>query len=85
MSKDLKFTGLAYNNLVVGTFAGYVAAQLFVGFFVSKISPAIFLSAAVFIWGIVSMCCGFSHSFGTMMVLRVLVGIAEAVSGLVLA
>lgn len=29
-------------------------------------------------WGVVSMCCGFAHSFAVMTVLRFLVGVCEA-------
>lgn len=62
------------------SFVGYVVCQFPLGFFVAKISPAVYLSGAAMAWGVVSMCSGFTHSFGAMVVVRFLVGATEAVS-----
>lgn len=79
MDKDLHFTNpLAYNHLVTILFAGYVLAQIPSGLVLSKCRPAAFLSVAVFLWGTVSMCCGFAKNWGTMMGLRLMVGVFEA-------
>jgi MFS family permease len=71
MATDLKFGNLDYNNAVLFLFIGYVGMQ---------IPPAFFLTGAVCVWGVVSMCCGFIHTIPQMLALRFLVGVAEAVS-----
>lgn len=80
MSTDLKFGNLDYNNAVLFLFIGYVGAQIPAGFILAKIPPAFFLTGAVCVWGVVSMCCGFIHTIPQMLALRFLVGVAEAVS-----
>ncbi|ORY88487.1 major facilitator superfamily domain-containing protein [Leucosporidium creatinivorum] len=78
MSKDLNLQGVDYNNLVTFTFLGYVVTQLPLGFFIAKVSPAVYLSVAAGSWGVVSMCCGFAHTYAAMSGLRFLVGCTEA-------
>jgi MFS family permease len=80
MSKDLNFGNLDYNNAVLFLFIGYVGMQIPAGFILAKIPPAFFLTGAVCVWGVVSMCCGFIHTVPQMLALRFLVGVAEAVS-----
>lgn len=78
MTPDLGMTGLDYNNMVLVLFVGYVFAQVPVGLVLARLPAALFLSGAVCAWGIVSMCCGFTYSVGSMTALRGLVGICEA-------
>jgi hypothetical protein len=80
MATDLKFGNLDYNNAVLFLFIGYVGMQIPAGFILAKIPPAFFLTGAVCVWGVVSMCCGFIHTIPQMLALRFLVGVAEAVS-----
>lgn len=80
MATDLKFGNLDYNNAVLFLFIGYVGMQIPAGFILAKIPPTFFLTGAVCVWGVVSMCCGFIHTIPQMLALRFLVGVAEAVS-----
>ena len=78
MTEDLNLVGTDYNNLIVVAFVGYAIFQMIAGFFAGKISPAFYLSGAAFLWGLVSMSCGFVKTKGAMYALRFLVGATEA-------
>ncbi|KAI5480783.1 Allantoate permease [Pseudohyphozyma bogoriensis] len=77
-SNSCNLTGVQFNNLIVFAFLGYVLFQIPGGFVLANISPAIYLSIAVVLWGAVSLACGFAHSYAVMSVLRVLVGATES-------
>lgn len=45
---------------------------------VKKVRPSIYISALMFIWGIINMCMGFVQSYSALVGLRFLLGIFEA-------
>lgn len=45
---------------------------------IKKVRPSLYISALMFIWGIVNLCMGFAQNYATLVALRFLLGMFEA-------
>lgn len=83
MTKDLKLSKLNgtishYSIVTIVFFATYVLFQPPATIIVRFLGPRNFLSVIVILWGAVMIGMGFSNSYGTLVALRVILGILEA-------
>jgi ACS family glucarate transporter-like MFS transporter len=78
MSSDLRITDVEF-GWVFGVFAiGYSIAMIPAGWMGDRIGPRLFLSMIVCGWALLTACTGFATGFASLIVLRLLFGLAEA-------
>ena len=78
MSSDLRLTDVEF-GWVFGVFAiGYSIAMIPAGWMGDRIGPRLFLSMIVCGWALLTACTGFATGFVSLIVLRLLFGLAEA-------
>lgn len=78
LEKDLKMSGTDFNLATSIFFVGYLLMQLPSNLLLTKMRPAIYLSATCCLWGIVSTCNAAARSFNQLVVIRFFLGFAEA-------
>ena len=59
-------------------FISYILLEVPSNMLINRMRPSLYLSALMFIWGIINMCMGFVHSYGALVALRFLLGVFEA-------
>ncbi|GAA5998021.1 uncharacterized protein JCM10292_002267 [Rhodotorula paludigena] len=79
LEEDLGLQGREYDTLLSILYVGYILMQIPSNFLVQYTGrPSIFLPAAVFVWGGISVATGGTHSFGPALATRFLLGFVEA-------
>ncbi|KAK9423014.1 putative Major facilitator superfamily domain-containing protein [Seiridium unicorne] len=78
LSEDLDISGNKFNIALFIYFVPYVLLEVPSNMIIRKVRPSLYLSGLMFSWGIVNMCMGFVHSFEGLVLLRFLLGAAEA-------
>lgn len=79
MTKQLHLNiGERYSIVALVFFVSYVVLQPPATVFMRFVGPRIFLSAIVFLWGVVMLSMGFAKEWTTLVGLRVVLGIFEA-------
>ncbi|KAI0018970.1 major facilitator superfamily MFS-1 [Xylariomycetidae sp. FL0641] len=78
MIEDLELVGNRYSVITLVFFVIYIVVQPMSTVVVRKIGPRIHLSFITFAWGAVMIGMGFAKSYGTMVALRVILGLFEA-------
>lgn len=78
LEADLGMRGSDYQLAVSILFVTYITFEVPGSIFLKKMTPRLFISVSAGIWGVLSMCTGFCNSFGSLIGLRLLLGIAEA-------
>jgi len=69
------------NRFAVALFVyyiSYILLEIPSNMIIKKVRPSLYLSALMFVWGIINMCMGFVHSYGALVALRFLLGVFEA-------
>ncbi|KAL2834742.1 major facilitator superfamily domain-containing protein [Aspergillus pseudoustus] len=79
MVEDLNMTGVEYNTVLAIFFIPYVLFEVPSNILLKKFKrPSTYLGILVVSWGIIMTCTGLVHSYGSLMAVRVLLGIFEA-------
>jgi len=74
---DFGIDDVGYATLVNAFTVCYAAAYIGSGWVVDRIGPRLSLALFILIWSLATVGCGLAHSFGLMIVLRGLLGLAE--------
>ncbi|RDW62392.1 putative major facilitator superfamily permease-5 [Coleophoma cylindrospora] len=78
LQKDLKLTDTQYQTAVSVMFVGYLLGQIPSNLILTKVNPSRYLSAAIFIWGGISLSTAGVQNFGGIFAVRFLIGFAES-------
>ncbi|AAS54464.2 AGL026Wp [Eremothecium gossypii ATCC 10895] len=79
LEEDLKLTSLQYQTAVSILFVGYTIFQVPSNIVLNRLGkPRLFISVLMTLWGGISACCAAAHSFASLAVLRVLIGVVES-------
>ncbi|KAJ9652991.1 hypothetical protein H2198_007804 [Neophaeococcomyces mojaviensis] len=78
LEKDLGMKGTDFNLATSILFVGYLTMQLPSNLILTRIRPSLYLGLVMAVWGAVSACTALVHSFGGLMAVRIILGIAEA-------
>lgn len=79
LETDLKLHGTQYQTAVSILFVGYVLMQVPSNLFLNKFGkPAVYLSTAMVLWGVISTATAAVNSFGGLIAIRFFLGFIEA-------
>ncbi|KAH8893613.1 major facilitator superfamily transporter [Thozetella sp. PMI_491] len=78
LEKDLGMKGDDYNIATSILFVGYFLMQVPSNLLITRVRPSLYLGMVMAIWGAVSTCNSFVHSFSSLVVVRFLLGFVEA-------
>jgi len=78
MQVDLGITADQWNWVVTSFFFGYIIFEVPSNLIIKKVSPSRWIARICFSWGICATCLGFCNDFISSVVVRILLGIAEA-------
>ncbi|KAK3720122.1 hypothetical protein LTR37_003945 [Vermiconidia calcicola] len=78
MEEDLKLTGNRYNLAYTVFFFPYALLELPANLLLKKLRPSIWLPAIMVAWGLVTTLTGIVKSYNGLLVIRVMLGVAEA-------
>jgi MFS family permease len=76
--KDLNLKNVEYNTALTIFFVPYVAFEIPANILLKKLSPRIWLSSCMFMFGVVSICQGLVTSYGGLLTTRFFLGLFEA-------
>ncbi|WRT70486.1 uncharacterized protein IL334_007484 [Kwoniella shivajii] len=77
---DLNMTTQQFATAIAILFVGYLPFQIPSNLIVSSIPrPGLYICGACILWGTISACTAAVHSYATLLVVRVILGMAEAV------
>ena len=77
LETDLKMTGLDYNIALAVFFPTYVLAEVPSNMMIKRFSPALWITIIMFAWSVIVIGMGFVTSFGSLVAVRALLGLAE--------
>lgn len=78
MSEDLKMAGNKFNTALAIFFVPYVIAEIPSNWLMKKFKPHVWLTACMFLFGVVLLCQGFVRTYGQLLATRFLLGLFEA-------
>ena len=78
LSKDLKLTGNQYNTALTIFFVPYIIFEIPSNILLKRLRPHVWLSACMFLFGLVTVCQGLVQSYGGLLAARFFLGLAEA-------
>ncbi|RAL15309.1 putative MFS transporter [Aspergillus homomorphus CBS 101889] len=78
LENDINITGHQYDIGLTVFYAMYIFCELPSNLIIRKASPKVWLPLLTMVWGIFTMCLGFVQNFAGFVVVRALLGIAEA-------
>ncbi|KAF5007233.1 hypothetical protein FDECE_6427 [Fusarium decemcellulare] len=78
MPQEIDLSGNRFNIALFIYFVPYILLEVPSNILIRKVRPSFYLSTLMFCWGIINMCMGFVHSFGSLVALRFLLGAFEA-------
>lgn len=80
ITEDLNMTTQQFATSISILFVGYLPFQIPSNLIITKVSrPGMYICCAVVIWGTISACTAAVHSYGQLLAVRAILGIAEAV------
>jgi len=79
MRGEFALSNAQFGSLVAAFFWSYVPAQLLAGWLVAKINGYRALTVGLILWSVATLLTGFATSFGTLLILRVFLGLGESV------
>ncbi|XHG08009.1 hypothetical protein AWENTII_011138 [Aspergillus wentii] len=82
LQDDLNMTGNDFSWLATAFFIAYAVAEIPQGILLQRLPITKVLGANVFFWGVILCCSAAVHNFASMIALRVLLGLLEAVIGM---
>lgn len=78
LATDLKLTGNQFNTALTIFFVPYILFEIPSNVILKKLHPRIWLSALMFMFGLISICQGLTQSYGGLLATRFLLGVFEA-------
>ena len=78
LQTDLKLTGTEYNTALTIFFVSYIAFEIPANVLLKKLSPHVWLSLCMFLFGLVTVCQGLVQNYSGLLAVRFFLGIAEA-------
>lgn len=84
LERDLGMSGTDFNLATSIFFVAYLLMQLPSNMLITRVPPSLYLSAAMTLWGVVSTCNAATHSFGSLIAVRFLLGFVEVSTPMVL-
>ena len=76
--KDLDLTGVEYNTALTIFFVPYIIAEVPSNVLLKKLSPKVWLTACMFMFGLTGICQGLVSSYGGLLTTRFFLGLFEA-------
>jgi MFS family permease len=78
LAKDLGLKTLEYNTALTMFFVPYIIFEIPSNIFLKRLSPRVWLSGCMFMFGLVSVCQGLVSSYGGLLTTRFFLGVFEA-------
>lgn len=79
LENDLNLKGAEYQTCISILFVGYILMQIPSNMILNKLGrPALYMTAIMTIWGVISACCGAVQGYAGLVVVRFLLGWVEA-------
>ncbi|KAK7948855.1 uncharacterized protein PG986_009741 [Apiospora aurea] len=78
MEDDLGMKGQDYNMTLTIFFISYAAAEPVTNALLKRLSPRVFFTAIIFVWGVTQTLMGIVHNYPGLLAARFFLGIAEA-------
>jgi MFS family permease len=80
MKSELDLTATQFGLIVSAFFWVYAPVQLFVGWLVDRFSVYRLMAGGVLLWALSTLAMGFVGGFGSLLVLRILLGVGETIA-----
>ena len=80
MKSDLRLTATQFGLIVSAFFWVYAPVQLFVGWLVDRFSVYRLMAGGVLLWALSTLAMGFVSGFGSLLILRILLGVGETIA-----
>jgi MFS family permease len=77
LAKDLGLKTLEYNTALTIFFVPYVVFEIPSNILLKRLSPRVWLSGCMFMFGVVSVCQGLVQSYGGLLTTRFFLGVFE--------
>ena len=77
LQKDLGLTGTQYNTALTIFFVPYIVFEIPSNILLNKLKPHVWLSACMFLFGLVTVCQGLVQGYGGLLATRFFLGLAE--------
>lgn len=77
LERDLGMAGTDFNLATSIFFVAYLLMQLPSNMLITRVRPSLYLSASMTLWGVVSTCNAATHSFGSLIAVRFILGFVE--------
>ncbi|KAI0647385.1 MFS general substrate transporter [Trametes meyenii] len=78
LKQDLKLTGNQFNTALVVFFVPFVLFEIPSNILLKRFRPHVWLPLCMFLFGLITILQGFTHSFGGLVAARFFLGLAEA-------
>ncbi|GAB1217227.1 hypothetical protein ATERTT37_006463 [Aspergillus terreus] len=78
LQEDLGLSDSQYQTAVAIMFVGYLLGQVPSNIVLTRIKPSLYIPAAIFVWGGISMCMAAVQNFAGIVCVRVFLGFAES-------
>ena len=77
LNKDLGLIGNQYNTALTMFFVPYIAFEIPSNIILKRLKPHVWLSACMFLFGLVTICQGLVHNYSGLLATRFFLGLAE--------
>ena len=77
LNQDLGLVGSQYNTALTMFFVPYIAFEIPSNIILKKLKPHVWLSACMFLFGLVTICQGLVHNYSGLLATRFFLGLAE--------
>ena len=77
LNKDLGLVGNQYNTALTMFFVPYIAFEIPSNIILKRLKPHVWLSACMFLFGLVTICQGLVHNYSGLLATRFFLGLAE--------
>ena len=77
LQKDLGLTGTQYNTALTIFFVPYIVFEIPSNILLKKLTPHLWLSACMFLFGLVTVCQGLVQNYSGLLATRFFLGLAE--------
>lgn len=78
LATNLDLTGVQYNTALTIFFVPYIIAEVPSNVLLKKLSPRVWLTGCMFLFGLVGICQGLVSSYGGLLTTRFFLGLFEA-------
>ncbi|KAK1492159.1 hypothetical protein CCUS01_14121 [Colletotrichum cuscutae] len=78
LTETLNITNAEYNTCLLMFYVGYCITQVPSNLIIGKVRPSYYICLVTSLWGIISMCQGFTTNFAQLAAVRFILGLVEA-------